>query len=197
MVSQEHGYAGGEGEEDDGTMIMAPLLVEKLTVRYGLTAFDPPCCLPSRFVVWITTDTGTLLRKRASPRPTRRSFEAVAFTPKKQLCTVKGISEAKAEKILAEGESSCQTSGAELPHEGIMLMYLSFLSPVPALSVTRLAHVACKMVPMGFTTATEIHSRRSELVHITTGSTGLDTILGGESCLSIGADRTSLPRAAE
>lgn len=32
---------------------------------------------------------------------------------------------------------------------------------------------------MGFTTATEIHSRRSELVHITTGSTGLDTILGG------------------
>ena len=38
---------------------------------------------------------------------------------------------------------------------------------------------ACKLVPMGFTTATEIHSRRSELVHITTGSTGLDTILGG------------------
>jgi DNA repair protein RAD51 len=35
------------------------------------------------------------------------------------------------------------------------------------------------MVPMGFTTATEIHSRRSELVHISTGSTGLDTILGG------------------
>jgi DNA repair protein RAD51 len=32
---------------------------------------------------------------------------------------------------------------------------------------------------MGFTTATEIHSRRSELVHITTGATGLDTILGG------------------
>lgn len=32
---------------------------------------------------------------------------------------------------------------------------------------------------MGFTTATEIHSRRSELVHITTGASGLDTILGG------------------
>ena len=31
----------------------------------------------------------------------------------------------------------------------------------------------------GFTTATEIHSRRSELVHITTGASGLDTILGG------------------
>lgn len=32
---------------------------------------------------------------------------------------------------------------------------------------------------MGFTTATEMHARRSQLVHITTGSVGLDTILGG------------------
>lgn len=40
-------------------------------------------------------------------------------------------------------------------------------------------NLACKMVPMGFTTATEIHARRSELVHISTGSVGLDTILGG------------------
>jgi DNA repair protein RAD51 len=32
------------------------------------------------------------------------TVEAVAFTPKKQLCTIKGISEAKADKILAEGE---------------------------------------------------------------------------------------------
>lgn len=32
------------------------------------------------------------------------TIEAVAFTPKKQLCTIKGISEAKADKILAEGE---------------------------------------------------------------------------------------------
>ena len=32
------------------------------------------------------------------------TVEAVAFTPKKQLCTVKGISEAKADKILMEGE---------------------------------------------------------------------------------------------
>lgn len=31
------------------------------------------------------------------------TIEAVAFTPKKQLCTIKGISEAKADKILAEG----------------------------------------------------------------------------------------------
>jgi hypothetical protein len=32
------------------------------------------------------------------------TIEAVAFTPKKTLCTIKGISEAKADKILTEGE---------------------------------------------------------------------------------------------
>jgi DNA repair protein RAD51 len=34
------------------------------------------------------------------------TVESVAFTPKKQLCTIKGISEAKVDKILAEGTSS-------------------------------------------------------------------------------------------
>lgn len=33
---------------------------------------------------------------------------------------------------------------------------------------------------MGFTTATEIHARRSDLITITTGSRNLDTILGGK-----------------
>ena len=32
---------------------------------------------------------------------------------------------------------------------------------------------------MGFTTATEMHSRRSELISITTGSKNLDTLLAG------------------
>ncbi|GAA5932612.1 hypothetical protein JCM1841_000311 [Sporobolomyces salmonicolor] len=68
------------------------------------------------------------------------TLEAVAYTPKKLLCQVKGISEAKADKILAQ---------------------------------------VTKLVPMGFTTATEFHARRSELVQITTGSTALDNILGG------------------
>lgn len=31
------------------------------------------------------------------------TVEAVAFTPKKALCTIKGISENKADKILSEG----------------------------------------------------------------------------------------------
>jgi hypothetical protein len=31
-------------------------------------------------------------------------MESVAYTPKKVLCAIKGISEAKADKIIAEGE---------------------------------------------------------------------------------------------
>ncbi|KAI9199822.1 Rad51-domain-containing protein [Polychytrium aggregatum] len=68
------------------------------------------------------------------------TVESIAFTPKKQLLTIKGISEAKADKILAE---------------------------------------AAKLVPMGFTTATEFHHRRSELITVTTGSKELDKLLGG------------------
>lgn len=33
---------------------------------------------------------------------------------------------------------------------------------------------------MGFQSATEVHARRAELVHITTGSKNLDALLGGE-----------------
>ena len=54
--------------------------------------------------------------------------------------TIKGISEAKADKILIE---------------------------------------ASKLVPMGFTTATEFHQRRSEIICLSTGSKALDQLLGG------------------
>ncbi|XP_058117385.1 DNA repair protein RAD51 homolog 1 [Anopheles ziemanni] len=68
------------------------------------------------------------------------TVEAVAFAPKKQLLAIKGISEAKADKILQE---------------------------------------ATKHVPMGFTTATEYHQKRSEIIQLTTGSKELDKLLGG------------------
>lgn len=54
--------------------------------------------------------------------------------------SIKGISEAKADKVLAE---------------------------------------ASKIVPMGFTTATDIHQKRSEIIQLTTGSKELDRLLGG------------------
>ncbi|MCJ1441282.1 MAG: recombinase rad51 [Stictis urceolatum] len=68
------------------------------------------------------------------------TIESVAYTPKRVLEQIKGISEQKATKILTE---------------------------------------ASKLVPMGFTTATEMHQRRSELISITTGSKQLDTLLAG------------------
>ncbi|KAF1743344.1 hypothetical protein MXB_1634 [Myxobolus squamalis] len=66
------------------------------------------------------------------------TVESVAFTPKKILLNIKGISEAKADKIQAE---------------------------------------AAKLVPMGFTTATEYHLKRSEIIQISTGSKELDKLL--------------------
>eukprot|EP00045_Choanoeca_perplexa_P002415 m.24397 g.24397 ORF g.24397 m.24397 type:complete len:335 (-) comp11505_c0_seq1:47-1051(-) len=68
------------------------------------------------------------------------TVEAIAYVPKKHLLAVKGISEAKADKILAE---------------------------------------ASKLIPMGFTTASEYHQRRQDLINLTTGSKELDTLLQG------------------
>lgn len=68
------------------------------------------------------------------------TVESVAFAPKKFLTTIKGMSETKAEKIIAE---------------------------------------AAKLIPMGFTTATEFHQKRSAIVYLTTGSKELDRLLGG------------------
>nr|SVE83754.1 EOG090X0906 [Daphnia pulex] len=68
------------------------------------------------------------------------TVESVAYVPKKTLVTIKGVSEAKADKIIAEAQ---------------------------------------KMVPMGFSTATEYHQKRAELVQVTTGSKELDKLLGG------------------
>lgn len=44
---------------------------------------------------------------------------------------------------------------------------------------------AAKLVPMGFTTATEFHQRRSEIIQITTGSKELDKLLQGNNFISL------------
>ncbi|KAJ3427936.1 DNA repair protein rad51 [Anaeramoeba flamelloides] len=68
------------------------------------------------------------------------SVEGVAFASKKQLVSVRGISEGKAEKIL---------------------------------------QAARTIIPMGFTTATEIKKQRQDILRLTTGSKELDKLLGG------------------
>lgn len=105
---------GGEGEDYQSS---APLLVSKLQ-EAGIHAND----------IKKLTEAGF------------HTVESVAFTPKKNLVSIKGISDQKADKILVEAQ---------------------------------------KIVPLGFQSATEVHARRSELVHITTGSKQLDALLGG------------------
>merc|ERR1712117_143042 len=68
------------------------------------------------------------------------TVESVVYAPKKNLVDIKGISEAKADKIIAEGQ---------------------------------------KLIPTGFTTATEMHLRRSQIIQVTTGSKELDKLLKG------------------
>ncbi len=68
------------------------------------------------------------------------TIESIVYAPKKNLLAIKGISEAKADKIVAEGQ---------------------------------------KLVPTGFTTATEMHLRRSQIIQVTTGSKELDKLLQG------------------
>ncbi|XP_023327714.1 DNA repair protein RAD51 homolog A [Eurytemora carolleeae] len=68
------------------------------------------------------------------------TVESVVYAPRKKLLDIKGISEAKAEKIQVEG---------------------------------------FKLVPTGFTTATEMHLKRSQMIQITTGSRELDKLLNG------------------
>ena len=45
--------------------------------------------------------------------------------------------------------------------------------------VDKILSEAAKAVPLGFTTATEYHQRRSDLITITTGSPALDLVIGG------------------
>eukprot|EP00036_Acanthoecidae_sp_10tr_P001847 CAMPEP_0182938568 /NCGR_PEP_ID=MMETSP0105_2-20130417/44089_1 /TAXON_ID=81532 ORGANISM="Acanthoeca-like sp., Strain 10tr" /NCGR_SAMPLE_ID=MMETSP0105_2 /ASSEMBLY_ACC=CAM_ASM_000205 /LENGTH=339 /DNA_ID=CAMNT_0025077883 /DNA_START=76 /DNA_END=1095 /DNA_ORIENTATION=- len=68
------------------------------------------------------------------------TVEALAYVPMKRITAIKGISEQKATKIVAE---------------------------------------ATKTVNMGFTTATEFHQRRADIIQLSTGSSELDKLLQG------------------
>jgi len=102
-----------EEEVEDG----GPILVSKLE-QHGISANDIKKLTESGFF----------------------TVESLAYTPKKALLAIKGISEAKADKILSE---------------------------------------VIKLVPMGFTTATEFHQKRSEIIQITSGSKEFDKLLQG------------------
>ncbi|XP_076955369.1 DNA repair protein RAD51 homolog isoform X1 [Bidens hawaiensis] len=68
------------------------------------------------------------------------TVESVAYSPRKELLQIKGISEAKVDKIV---------------------------------------EAASKLVPLGFTSAGQLHAQRQEIIQISSGSTELDKILDG------------------
>ena len=49
-----------------------------------------------------------------------------------------------------------------------------------------------KLVPMGFTTATEFHTRRKELLMVTTGSKELDKLMQGKMFSYLSKSNTHL-----
>jgi len=102
-----------EGEEES----TGPMLISKLEAS-GIAAGDIKKLVESGF----------------------HTVESVAYATKKALMAIKGISEAKADKLQQE---------------------------------------ASKLIPMGFTTATELHRQRQDIIQITTGSKELDKLLEG------------------
>jgi len=56
---------------------------------------------------------------------------------------------------------------------------LTTIKGISDVKATKMLIEAEKMVPMGFTTASDYHKQRAEIIHITTGSKQLDTLLGG------------------
>lgn len=68
------------------------------------------------------------------------TVEAIAYSPRKDLLQIKGISEAKVDKII---------------------------------------EAASKLIPLGFTSASQLHAQRLEIIQITSGSKELDKILEG------------------
>ncbi|XP_063452624.1 DNA repair protein RAD51 homolog 1 isoform X3 [Pan paniscus] len=76
--------------------------------------------------------------------------------------------EAESSSVTYVGVQWCDHSSLQPPTPG---------SNKPSASASQAE--AAKLVPMGFTTATEFHQRRSEIIQITTGSKELDKLLQG------------------
>lgn len=50
------------------------------------------------------------------------------------------------------------------------ILWAPLCGPISEAKVDKIVQEACKLVPMGFTTATEYHESRCELIQISTGS---------------------------
>lgn len=81
------------------------------------------------------------------------TVESVAYAPKRELLTVRGISEQKVDRL--------------------------FVSFQEFRNMLQFQNEVQKLVPMGFTAASDVHVKRSEIIQLKTGSRELDRLLGG------------------
>jgi Helix-hairpin-helix domain len=116
------------------------------------------------------------------------TLEALAHAPKRELTAIKGLSEAKVEKLQKEGRARMRASILQHLPALALLMLTSFVSlcACPAPCTLKQTHVhmqlhsaAWKLVPMGFTTASIVAEQRAELIKVTSGCKELDSILEG------------------
>ena len=91
------------------------------------------------------------------------TVETLAYAAKKDLVAIKGLSEAKVEKIQSQGAPRRPAAPAALSAAGERLCCAA----------------AWKVVPMGFTTATMVAEQRQDMIQICTGCKELDSILEG------------------
>lgn len=84
-----------------------------------------------------------------------------------------GINQGDINKLMEAGYNTVE-SLAFTPKKQIM--QIKGFSEVKAEKILK---EAAKLVPMGFTTATVVHQRRSEMLYISTGSSELDKLLNG------------------
>ena len=90
--------------------------------------------------------------------------------------------------IYAQFTSSCHLAHLRYTHH--LMALISPPPPPPVLHLhlqgiseakaDKIQNEAAKLVPMGFTTASEFHQRRTEIIQVTTGSKELDKLLNGK-----------------
>jgi hypothetical protein len=144
---------------------------------------------------------------RAAPASRRslaggiHTLEALAHAPKRELTAIKGLSEAKVEKLQKEGERAgwrglllCAGQRMAAPQQlaGTRVRCMqpcrsrgSCCDPLLRRRLHAAALLPCgtaawKLVPMGFTTAAIVAEQRAELIKVTTGCKELDDILEGD-----------------
>ncbi|CAN6975495.1 hypothetical protein Bca4012_001067 [Brassica carinata] len=98
------------------------------------------------------------------------TVEGVAYTPRKDLLQIKGISDAKVDKIVEAGM---------LSYEYKFTLILFGVYAFSYLCVCFTSVTASKLVPLGFTSASQLHAQRQEIIQITSGSRELDKVLEG------------------